>query len=79
MNKADEQKPPRRRLPRQRKRRTYPPCVACRVEATFAWTCRKCDFVMCQDCMQENLWGMTCNNITWTCPDCGWENNFGTR
>ncbi len=26
---------------------------------------------MCQACMDENAWGMTCNNLTWTCPDCG--------
>jgi hypothetical protein len=26
---------------------------------------------MCQDCMLHNAWGITCNNITWVCPDCG--------
>ena len=26
---------------------------------------------MCQSCMYENQWGMTCNGITWECPDCG--------
>jgi hypothetical protein len=29
--------------------------------------------------MQENLWGMTCNNITWTCPDCGAIRSFGNQ
>ncbi|MGN7611015.1 hypothetical protein ACQZV8_02910 [Magnetococcales bacterium HHB-1] len=72
-----EQAPKRRR--RQRRRKTYGPCVACKKVASFAWVCRKCGMTMCQDCMQENLWGMTCNQITWICSDCGWENNFGTR
>ena len=31
---------------------------------------------MCQDCTDENLWGITCNHITWTCPDCGETNGF---
>ncbi|MBF0189421.1 MAG: hypothetical protein HQL50_15970 [Magnetococcales bacterium] len=72
----------RRRRPRltRRRGRSYPPCVACRAEETFAWTCKKCDFVMCQSCMNDNLWGMTCNQISWTCPDCGYDgNSFGTR
>jgi len=29
--------------------------------------------------MDENLWGLTCNNITWHCPDCGDWNNFGNQ
>jgi hypothetical protein len=29
--------------------------------------------------MHENLWGMTCNNITWQCPDCGDQNGFGNQ
>jgi hypothetical protein len=29
--------------------------------------------------MYENLWGMTCNNITWQCPDCGEQNGFGNQ
>ncbi|MBF0621770.1 MAG: hypothetical protein HQL54_07550 [Magnetococcales bacterium] len=65
---------------KRRKRRTYPPCVACRQSKSFTWTCRRCDtFSMCQTCMDDNLWGMTCNNITWTCPDCGHENSYGNR
>lgn len=31
---------------------------------------------MCQTCMDENLWGVTCNNITWVCPDCGEPNGY---
>ncbi len=27
--------------------------------------------MICQKCMYENAWGLTCNNITWECPDCG--------
>ncbi len=29
--------------------------------------------------MDHNLWGMTCNNITWVCPDCGRSNGFGNQ
>jgi hypothetical protein len=29
--------------------------------------------------MQANLWGMTCNAITWACPDCGGQNGFGNQ
>jgi hypothetical protein len=27
--------------------------------------------------MAENLWGLTCNQITWQCPDCGEWHGFG--
>jgi hypothetical protein len=29
--------------------------------------------------MQQNLWGMSCNGITWECPDCGGQNGFGNQ
>jgi hypothetical protein len=29
--------------------------------------------------MDENLWGMSCNGITWQCPDCGAQNGFGNQ
>jgi hypothetical protein len=29
--------------------------------------------------MLQNLWGMTCNAITWECPDCGGQNGFGNQ
>jgi len=29
--------------------------------------------------MQENFWGMSCNAITWDCPDCGAPNGFGNQ
>ncbi len=29
--------------------------------------------------MDQNRWGMTCNNITWVCPDCGDSNNYGNQ
>jgi hypothetical protein len=29
--------------------------------------------------MYENAWGMTCNGITWECPDCGEENGYGNQ
>lgn len=70
---------PTPRVARKKAGRHYGPCVACKEDSLpFAWNC-SCGFMMCQDCMQDNLWGMTCNNLTWTCPDCGKENNFGNR
>jgi hypothetical protein len=44
----------------------------------FCWRCR-CGFAICQTCMHENAWGMTCNGITWTCPDCGEQNGYGNQ
>ncbi len=29
--------------------------------------------------MYENQWGMTCNGITWQCPDCGDWNGYGNQ
>ncbi len=29
--------------------------------------------------MDENVWGLSCNGITWVCPDCGAQNNFGNQ
>ena len=46
--------------------------------APFCWTCR-CGFAICQECMMENFWGMSCNGITWVCPDCGESNGFGNQ
>jgi hypothetical protein len=45
-------------------------CVCCLRSDRYCWHC-SCGFHICQECMNENLWGMTCNNITWVCPDCG--------
>ncbi len=61
-----------------RRRRAARVCVCCRAQAPFVWSCR-CGFAICQPCMDENRWGLTCNNITWTCPDCGAENGFGNQ
>jgi hypothetical protein len=33
--------------------------------------------MICSDCMEENYWGMTCNGVVWTCPDCGEIRGFG--
>jgi hypothetical protein len=44
----------------------------------FCWRCR-CGFMICQECMHENVWGMSCNGITWQCPDCGGQNGFGNQ
>ena len=58
-----------------RARRKKEVCPYCGKETSFCWRCR-CGFHMCQSCMDENLWGMTCNNITWECPDCGRVNVY---
>ena len=55
---------------RRDKERSAGFCPYCEREVDFCWICR-CGFRMCQDCMLENAWGLTCNNITWVCPDCG--------
>jgi hypothetical protein len=67
-----------RRTKRRRRRRKARICVACKETVSFCWHC-PCGFTMCSACMQENLWGMTCNNITWTCPDCGAIRSFGNQ
>ena len=53
-------------------------CHCCGQTVMFCWNCR-CGFSMCQECMYENLWGMTCNGITWECPDCGGQNGYGNQ
>nr|WP_321403290.1 hypothetical protein [uncultured Desulfobacter sp.] len=60
---------------RQRRSKT---CHCCGAQAMFCWQCR-CGFSMCQPCMYENQWGMTCNGITWECPDCGAQNGYGNQ
>jgi len=66
MKAGDPEKQGKRSRPK-RKRYT---CYCCRQDYLFCWTCT-CGFEICQACMHENLWGMTCNNVTWVCPDCG--------
>jgi hypothetical protein len=29
--------------------------------------------------MDENFWGLSCNGITWVCPDCGASNGYGNQ
>nr|WP_144016556.1 hypothetical protein [Desulfococcus multivorans] len=53
-------------------------CHCCGGNAAFNWQCR-CGFAICQSCMAENVWGMSCNGITWQCPDCGAHNGFGNQ
>ncbi len=50
-------------------------CTICRHAAPFCWSCT-CGFRICQLCLEENRWGMTCNNVTWECPDCGSFRSF---
>lgn len=64
---------------RERRRRFRDvPCHCCGNDPTFKWQCR-CGFAICQACMDENVWGMSCNGITWQCPDCGDQNGFGNQ
>ena len=42
----------------------------CGEQVPFLWGC-PCGFSICAACMERDLWGFTCNNITWVCPDCG--------
>jgi len=53
-------------------------CHCCGGQVPFCWTCR-CGFAICQACMAENFWGMSCNGIIWQCPDCGQWNGFGNQ
>jgi hypothetical protein len=46
-------------------------CTLCAVEPPFCYKCVDCEFQICQACMAENEWGMSCNKMTWECPDCG--------
>ncbi|MHC4860353.1 MAG: hypothetical protein ACYTDY_09715 [Planctomycetota bacterium] len=50
-------------------------CTICERTVPFSWWC-PCSFRICQECLEENRWGMTCNNITWECPDCGKMRSF---
>lgn len=50
-------------------------CTLCDQRVSFCWGCG-CGFRICQDCTEENRWGITCNNITWECPDCGGMRSF---
>jgi hypothetical protein len=65
---------------RRRRRRARPTtCHCCRGTFPFCWACRQCGFAICQGCMQENFWGLSCNGITWVCPDCGASNGLGNQ
>jgi rubredoxin len=63
----------KRRVPRDLK------CSVCDGSTSFSWKCRSCGFTFCQNCMNENLWALTCNGITWGCPDCGEKNDLGNQ
>ena len=63
----------------KRKKAKAKACHCCAVETPFNWQCRGCGFAICQDCMEENFWGMSCNGITWYCPDCTESNGLGNQ
>ncbi|SMC26770.1 hypothetical protein SAMN02746041_02760 [Desulfacinum hydrothermale DSM 13146] len=77
-DKAASQAGQGRKGPRRRRHPERYVCSTCGTEQPFCWTC-PCGFMICSDCMEENLWGMTCNGITWTCPDCGAIRGFGNQ
>lgn len=54
-------------------------CDCCNKPSLFCWQCRGCGFALCQECMYENAWGLSCNGITWVCPDCGQQNGLGNQ
>lgn len=54
-------------------------CACCNKTVPFCWQCRRCGFALCQDCMNENFWGLSCNGITWICPECGEQNGLGNQ
>jgi hypothetical protein len=45
-------------------------CSCCGDKPLFCWTC-PCGFQICNKCMEENQWGLTCSGVNWQCPDCG--------
>ncbi|MFZ2632071.1 MAG: hypothetical protein WA081_20240 [Desulfosalsimonadaceae bacterium] len=53
-------------------------CHCCGKTAPFSWTCR-CGLAICQTCMDKNVSSLSCNGITWNCPDCGDLNGFGNQ
>ncbi|WP_457551325.1 hypothetical protein [Desulfobacula sp.] len=65
-----------RKEKRREKQSKY--CHCCGQSFMFCWNCR-CGFAICQNCMNENIWGMSCNGITWECPDCGEQNGYGNQ
>ena len=63
---------------KRRRRMKNRTCHVCGQAALFCWSCR-CGFAICQRCMNENVWAMSCNAIDWHCPDCGALNGFGNQ
>ena len=59
----------------RRQRRHHEPCPLCHQSHHYLWTCQ-CGCAICDFCMQRDLWGFTCNSITWECPDCGKIHSF---
>jgi hypothetical protein len=54
-----------------RRKRTEYRCTICEKPMPFCFGCVDCPFQICLACMTENEWGMSCNKVTWECPDCG--------
>ncbi|PIP45208.1 MAG: hypothetical protein COZ70_09430 [Deltaproteobacteria bacterium CG_4_8_14_3_um_filter_51_11] len=60
---------PKRSGIRTRRKKAFV-CSCCGKPVPFCWTC-PCGFQICNRCMDENLWGLTCSGVNWQCPDCG--------
>jgi len=63
---------------RDRRRAKNRICHCCGNTAPFCWTCR-CGLAICQVCMDGMVSSLSCNGITWNCPDCGAVNGFGNQ
>ncbi len=68
INKKDKEK-----SKKKRKKKKYI-CHVCGRELPFCWSC-PCGFQICDDCLKENMWGMS-NGVIWICPDCGRIRSF---
>ena len=66
---------PRLSRAERKKRARRSVCPLCHEKQEFLWIC-PCGFAICARCMEQEAWGMTCNNITWVCPDCGEVRSF---
>lgn len=74
----DEASPVRAERKRPGRRARNRVCQLCKKEYLFCWTCR-CGFAMCQPCMDENFWTLSCNGIQWQCPECSQLNGYGNQ
>jgi hypothetical protein len=65
----------RGRAPRRRRGRTEYICTICERTVPYAFSCA-CGFTLCPDHFDDLAWGLTCNWVTWECPECGGMRSF---